>query len=153
MKTWTQQEAIELCKKIEAICPPFGCHVALTGGLLYKDGPRKDCDILFYRIRQRDKIDQEGLFQALEEIDIIEMSGFGWCFKFVYAPNMDEKHCKAIDAFFPEEQGGEYNKEEAREAALDGRADAAMNRDLRKDKAWQDLGNTLRDMGNEQPEF
>ena len=49
---WTQQHAIELCKRIESVCPRYGCHVALTGGLLYKDGPRKDCDILFYRIRQ-----------------------------------------------------------------------------------------------------
>lgn len=39
---WTQKEAIELCVKIEAICPKYGCHVALTGGLLYKEGERKD---------------------------------------------------------------------------------------------------------------
>ena len=26
---WTQALAIELCRKIEAMCPPFGCHVAL----------------------------------------------------------------------------------------------------------------------------
>ena len=41
---WTQAEAIDLCREIEKGCPQFGCHVALTGGLLYKDGPRKDCD-------------------------------------------------------------------------------------------------------------
>lgn len=45
---WTQSEAIDFCKKIEAICIKYGCHVALTGGTLYGDGPRKDCDILFY---------------------------------------------------------------------------------------------------------
>lgn len=37
MSGWTQAEAVALAKKIEAVCPAFGCHVALTGGLLYKD--------------------------------------------------------------------------------------------------------------------
>ena len=36
--TWTTAEAIALCREIEAICPAFGCHIALTGGLLYKEG-------------------------------------------------------------------------------------------------------------------
>lgn len=74
---------------------------ALTGGLLYRDGPRKDCDILFYRIRQIDAIDEDGLFAALAEIGVVKMSGFGWCHKAEY-------HGKPIDCFFPEEQGGEY---------------------------------------------
>lgn len=101
MNTWTQQEAIELCVKIEAICPKFGCHVALTGGLLYKQGPRKDCDLLFYRIRQVKKVDLEGLWAALDEIDFVQTSGFGWCFKANYRG-------KSVDCFMPEEQGGEY---------------------------------------------
>lgn len=50
--SWTQEEAIQLCRLLEALAPTFGCHVALTGGCLYKDGERKDCDILLYRIRQ-----------------------------------------------------------------------------------------------------
>lgn len=33
---WTQQEAVDLCVIIESVCVEFGCHVALTGGLLYK---------------------------------------------------------------------------------------------------------------------
>jgi hypothetical protein len=44
---WTLAEAVEVCRQVEAICPPFGCHVALTGGTLYKDGERKDLDLLF----------------------------------------------------------------------------------------------------------
>ena len=58
--------AVALCREIEKIAPNFGCHVALTGGCLYKDGARKDIDILFYRIRQVEKIDHEGLKQALQ---------------------------------------------------------------------------------------
>lgn len=78
---WTPSEAFELCKLIEASCPQFGCHVALTGGLLYRDGQRKDCDILFYRIRQWAEIEIEGLWEFLESINVHHTSGFGWCFK------------------------------------------------------------------------
>lgn len=95
---WTQAEAIELCVKIEAICPKFGCHVALTGGLLYREGPRKDLDILFYRIRQVERIDIDGLFGALDGIGLVEHSGFGWCHKATF-------NGKSVDCFFPEEDG------------------------------------------------
>lgn len=98
---WNQVDAIDLCRKIESICPAFGCHVALTGGVLYKDGDRKDLDILFYRIRQVEEIDQDGLFYALSSIGVVWQSGFGWCNKAIYGE-------KKIDIFFPEEQGGEY---------------------------------------------
>ena len=94
---WTQAEAIALCVKIENICTQFGCHVALTGGLLYKEGPRKDCDILFYRIRQT-KINEEGLFKALNGIGITDISGFGFVFKSNYEG-------KRLEIFFPESDG------------------------------------------------
>jgi hypothetical protein len=102
---WTQSEAIELCAAIEAVRPPFGCHVALTGGCLYKSGQRKDCDILFYRIRQRDSIDQDGLWEALRSIGLVGNKGFGWCHKAIF-------NGKGVDMFFPENQDGEYDKKE-----------------------------------------
>jgi len=105
MTKWTLEQAVALCRKIEDVVPPFGCHVALTGGTLYKDGARKDLDILFYRIRQRDEIDMDGLWKALAGIGIEKLSGFGWCYK---ADTEDGKH---IDCFFPEEQGGVYENE------------------------------------------
>ena len=109
--TWTQPEALVLCRAIETICPPFGCHVALTGGLLYKDGARKDCDILFYRIRQADRIDEEGLFAALAQIGVNKTGGFGWCHK-------AEFEGRKIDCFFPEESGGEYVRADAEDILL-----------------------------------
>lgn len=93
---WTQAEAIALCAAVEAVCPQFGCHVALTGGLLYKTGPRKDCDLLFYRIRQTPKIDIDGLWAALAEIGLTVLRGFGWCYKAKYQG-------RGVDCFFPEE--------------------------------------------------
>lgn len=101
MNNWNRDEAIALCRSIEAICPKYGCHVALTGGCLYKDGLRKDCDILFYRIRQKEQIDIDELWDALHEIGFVKMSGFGWCFKAMYKD-------KPVDCFFPEEEQGNY---------------------------------------------
>lgn len=101
---WSLEEAVTLCREVEQICPGYGCHVALTGGTLYKDGYRKDCDILFYRIRQCPQIDENGLFAALAQIGLNKTGGFGWCHKAEYRG-------KAIDCFFPEEDG-EYPVEE-----------------------------------------
>lgn len=100
---WTQPEAINLCLFIEDVCPKFGCHVALTGGLLYKTGQRKDADILFYRIREVEEIDLAGLFRALAVLGIEvdpEHAGSSheddsWCVKANW-------HGKPIDFFFPE---------------------------------------------------
>jgi hypothetical protein len=108
-KSWTQKEGIALCAVIELIAPDYGCHVALTGGLLYKAGERKDCDILFYRIRQAERIDTDGLFAALDRIGIERVKGFGWCHK-------AEFEGRPIDMFFPEEDEGEY-EESKQEAA------------------------------------
>lgn len=98
MTIWTQAQAIDLARLIEDVCPKFGCHVALTGGLLYKDGPRKDADFLFYRIRQVEEIDKEGLFTALAGIGITHVKGFGWCHKAKWRE-------QPIDFFFPDEDG------------------------------------------------
>lgn len=93
---WIREEAIELCRIVEGICPQFGCHVAFTGGLLYKDGMRKDADLLFYRIRQIPKINVDGLFSALADVGFIKIGGFGWVYKALYKG-------KPVDCFFPEE--------------------------------------------------
>lgn len=127
---WTPDQAFDLCRQIEAVCPAFGCHVALTGGLLYKDGPRKDADILFYRIRQVETIDLDGLFDALATIGVVKVSGFGWCHKAMFEG-------RQIDCFFPEEDSGEYDAGEeghTAEELLDLKDDiAAFKADLRTD--------------------
>lgn len=103
---WTREEAIRLCGLVEAICPAYGCHVALTGGCLYKDGDRKDCDILFYRIRQVEVINVDGLFEALREtISLEKVSGCGW----VHKAKWNDLN---VDCFFPESDGGEYSARE-----------------------------------------
>ncbi len=98
---WTQERAVKLCRDVEAISPKFGCHVALTGGTLYKDGERKDADILFYRIRQVNAIDVEGLMAALTELGVVPGKDWGWCYKATYEG-------RNIDFFFPEREGLDY---------------------------------------------
>ena len=78
---WRMEDAIEVCTLIESIAPEYGFHVALTGGLLYKEGPRKDCDILLYRIRERHDPDWQGLWEALFMAGIVKLHDFGWCKK------------------------------------------------------------------------
>ena len=105
-KTWNLLEAVELCRQIEEFCPDYGYHVALTGGSLYKDGERKDADILFYTIRQREDQNNQGLMEHLESIglQILYGSQFGeaWVAKGKYFG-------KDVDLFFPEIVKGEYH--------------------------------------------
>lgn len=102
LQNWTQSEAIALASRIESVCPEYGCHVALTGGLLYKEGQRKDCDFILYRIRQVPVIDLDGLWIALETLGVVKQSGFGWSYK-------AEHNGKRVDFLLPEEHGGEYD--------------------------------------------
>lgn len=101
---WTHEQAIELCKILESVAPQHGAHVALTGGLLYKDGPRKDCDVLLYRIRQRkEPVDFEELFKDLEVHGIKLSADYGWCKKAkwngrpfdMFDPESEGEHCSA----------------------------------------------------------
>lgn len=88
---WTQDEAIKLCTMVEKVCPIYGCHVALTGGSLYKD-----LDLLFYRIRQYGNIRAAELFINLRAIGFGEFVGQGWVVKTTF-------NGKPVDCFFPEE--------------------------------------------------
>jgi hypothetical protein len=99
---WTLSQSQDLCRKIEKLCPDYGCHVALTGGLLLKDGERKDCDLVFFRIRHIDKINLNLLIE-LEKLGIKNISGGNWRYVGYY----DNKQ---VDLLFPEEDRLEYIK-------------------------------------------
>ena len=107
MSTWTQAQAITLCGQLEAVAPQFGCHVALTGGTLYKIGVRKDVDIVIYRIRQADRIDIVGLMTAFKTLGVEHVHDYGFCYKASYEGRL-------IDFLFPDrpvaerQEDGEY---------------------------------------------
>ena len=77
----TLEDAVKLCRILEKILPKFGAHIALTGGCLYKDGPRKDIDLVVYRIRDYETpfdLRNEELLKEffLNDISIINYYGF-----------------------------------------------------------------------------
>lgn len=96
---WTLEKALPLICAIESECPNFGCHVGLTGGVLYKKGPRKDLDLVFYRIRQKE-IEKGKLFIFLSQLGIHVISKHGWVCKATYRGD-------DIDILFPETPGNE----------------------------------------------
>ena len=76
-KMATQKDGIELCKLIHENVK--GAFPALTGGLLYKDGERKDIDIVLYRHRQDCDPVETTEFEAVLSsigIKIIQCYGF-----------------------------------------------------------------------------
>lgn len=78
-KQCTHQDGIELCKILYDKLSPIGFYPALTGGLIYKDGPRKDIDIVIFRNRQEhDGFETAQLFDELASVgvDIIDTFGF-----------------------------------------------------------------------------
>lgn len=86
-----------MCFVVESFIVASGikCHVALTGGCLYGSGERKDCDILFYRVRQVDEINRDLLESKLKEIGLVVEKRFGWMSKATF-------HGKKVDIFYPE---------------------------------------------------
>lgn len=105
---WDFVRAKQLCTRLAQKAPNYGCHIALTGGCLYKEEFRKDLDIVLYRIRQVDKIDWKGLFDFFktENIDIVRNCGF--VKKAIYKNNLSAKAImRSIDFLYPEYSGGD----------------------------------------------
>ena len=104
-KLWDINLASKFCKKLESVAPLHGFHVALTGGTLYKEGNRKDCDVIVYRIRDQDgpsTTDIEKLWEAFEELEVTILKDFGFVTKAQYN-GLD------VDFLFPEcENNREY---------------------------------------------
>lgn len=104
---WTRDKAVSLARELEMVCIKHRCHIALTGGLLYKDGERKDADFLIYRDRDAIEIDAVALFKAFERCGVTKVRGDGWVIKAKYVDPADPypKVAKymGIDFLFPEE--------------------------------------------------
>jgi hypothetical protein len=113
---WNLDEALALCTAIHEIpSQNFNCHPALTGGLLYKSGPRKDCDIVIYQRGDVDgerlPIDWPGLWSALDGIGLKLVMDYGYVKKCTY-------NGKLVDVFDPTEDGGNYGQIEEAAAAV-----------------------------------
>lgn len=90
--------AIEFARRCEQIAPRYGFHTALTGGCLYKDGMRKDLDILFYQRTDR-PADKPGLLLKLaSELDIAVYHDYGFVVK---AATSRANDAVPLDLLFP----------------------------------------------------
>lgn len=105
----TINDGIELCKLIYNELSKFGFYPALTGGLLYKDGGRKDIDIVLYRNRQNlNPLTPDDFTYRLSEIGIELIASYGFVTKAKWN-GFD------VDIFNPESQDDneEYGEQNA----------------------------------------
>ncbi len=114
---WSLQEGLALCTAIHELpSQKFHCHPALTGGLLYKHGLRKDCDIVIYQRGdvngERKPIDWTNLWVALDAIGLKLITDFGYVKKCRY-------HGKTVDVFDPTQDGGNYGSMQEDAEAMD----------------------------------
>jgi hypothetical protein len=59
------EKAIELCKQLYYVLEKRGVYPALTGGTLYKNGERKDIDIVLYRAESGNPLDVNDVWDDL----------------------------------------------------------------------------------------
>ena len=92
----TKDQAILLCKEIFRCLSGRGFYPALTGGLLYKDGDRKDIDIVIYRHRQNiQEFELKDLESFLSESGLSDFKHYGFVTKCAW-------NNLAVDLFNPE---------------------------------------------------
>lgn len=69
-KGWELSEGVALAKKLEKALESCGYHVALGGGVLAKDGIRKDLDLFIYPHKAPDTFGGGWLWEALSSCGI-----------------------------------------------------------------------------------
>tara|TARA_R110002020_G_scaffold225658_2_gene435748 strand:- start:1851 stop:2252 length:402 start_codon:yes stop_codon:yes gene_type:complete len=94
-------KAVELCGLLYQKLEPLHIFPALTGGQLYKDGQRKDIDIILYRGSHGGALCQHDIYMELTECGIFMTANFGRVIK---------GHWQGyeIDLILPEAPEGSY---------------------------------------------
>ncbi len=90
--------AIELCTKLYNNLSPIGIFPALTGGTLYKEGERKDIDIVLYASDNGREICCDDVKVILINSGVFSIQNYGRVIKASY-------HGVAIDFILPEFEG------------------------------------------------
>ena len=102
-----QEKAIKLCAKLYEVLSPLGFYPALTGGCLYKEGERKDCDVVIFRNRQAHcGVELKDLEPVLRLAGFTDFHHYGFVTKCMYLG-------AAVDLFNPETTADDdYEQEE-----------------------------------------
>lgn len=99
MRSIDLTRAVEICKEFHPLLEAVGYYCALTGGCLYREGERKDVDIVIYRHRQRKgHVNMVKVMDALSPLGVEVVQYFGFVTKATYKGY-------SIDFFDPEEFG------------------------------------------------
>lgn len=101
------EKGIELCRVIYNKLSPHGFYPSLTGGLLYKDGQRKDIDIVIYRNRQQAPYEMEGIEELLSKCGLSDFNYYGFVTKAKWQGF-------TVDLFNPESEGDYVNGDVAK---------------------------------------
>ena len=96
---WTQAEGLEFARTLEPLAVQCGAHVGLTGGLLYKDGPRKDLDIVVYEVRQ-ERFDKKRFLTLLRILANLEITGI-----YGFVVKARDTRGRVVDFLFPDYEG------------------------------------------------
>jgi len=97
-KMATQQDGIRLCESLYSKLSPAGYYPALTGGLLYKEGARKDIDVVIFRNRQDvTDFEMKDIECFLVEIGMSDFKYYGFVTKAIW-------NGFTVDLFNPETQ-------------------------------------------------
>lgn len=96
-----QENGIKLCQKMYDKLSAYGYFPALTGGLLYKEGNRKDIDIVVFRHRQEvHSFEMLDIEHHLIDIGFYDFKYFGFVTKAKWRGFV-------VDLFNPETDGSE----------------------------------------------
>lgn len=107
-----QDKAIKLCKVLYSkIGKDAGYFPALTGGQLYKEGSRKDIDVVIYRHRQNTSpFEMEDIEDLLIDIGFYDFRYFGFVTKAKWKGldiDLFNPETKELDSKYPEEDDDE----------------------------------------------
>lgn len=77
------EQAIQLCRKLyQELSPDY--YPALTGGTLYKDGARKDIDIVIYRNKDGATFEFDEIEDKLKNVGLTDFKHYGYVTKCRY---------------------------------------------------------------------
>lgn len=126
-REWYRDEAVAFAREMEDLAVMHDFHVALTGGCLYKDGPRKDADFIIYRHNTPESIDTAGNMQdrrAAFEKDLVRLAKAS-LLHYGYLTKAKLPDGRGIDLLYPElrRPGEEYQNQDIGRVAM-GQEDA-----------------------------
>lgn len=98
--------AVSIAKRVNSALEGTDMHIGLTGGVLYKEGTRKDIDFVIYRSKWTGRTFNENeaqiLYLALNKAELFVRANYGRVMKAVTREGTE------LDFIIPESDIGQY---------------------------------------------